>query len=387
MRYNRFLKKCSSIMILVQLSQSFAYADSPDAKSLRMLRDIYTQLAQVNGNSKEDIEISVEEELGYFKKNVRDIESAQQLILSLHSLSHAHSDFDYKQQLHPILAEIRQHLSDTKFTGLLKMNRSDDRITNEQRNEQRNDELDFLNYKNAILFIVGFFVFSTFLMSGVHNIECQQLCERTVLKLSPTGLMGRDTTFPGNFRICQSYYLDHDQSRNSDGARYNYIAIGEAMGNPDCLFSRPFSQQELAAFGAAIVFFLLPAIFNSAKNIYSNSRDIARSFKGALSSLNSKTPTRSPDLELSTISNTVTAVLGIRHLDEIISKVVGIRVLVHPCSNEFDNCPICFEDFQGFENTVATSCCNKKFDQECLEVWFRASTALGRAQICPNCCT
>lgn len=56
--------------------------------------------------------------------------------------------------------------------------------------------------------------------------------------------------------------------------------------------------------------------------------------------------------------------LEIPHLDQILAKVIGYRLVAFPCYNEFDECVICYNQMVGVKNMISTVC-GHKFHKEC----------------------
>lgn len=71
--------------------------------------------------------------------------------------------------------------------------------------------------------------------------------------------------------------------------------------------------------------------------------------------------------------------LKIPHLDEILAKVIGYRLITFPCYNEFDECTVCYDEMVGVRNMVSTTC-GHKFHWNC---FVQLVQVFNR---CPFCC-
>ncbi|MEO5971666.1 MAG: hypothetical protein ABIQ95_17210 [Bdellovibrionia bacterium] len=382
MSFDRLVKNVSGLMAAVLLIQnvSVAHAASSDPASREMLREIYTRLNEVNATSQK---ISVEAELEYFEKNVKDVESAQEFIRSLFSLIHPDPDFNPRAKLHPLLEDIRQAIpSEMKVEGLIS------KVIDAKETEEEREFNRFILFVNtSILAMTAFSVgFMTSVVSS--QLHCLDLCRNALLTIPEGELLTRGGEFPGVEFVCQAYIGDRDSTRHSNNPRFNYNAIDQQIGTPHCMDSN-MTASDVFNFGVACAalplgVYFMPRFFHAGQKIYRGGCQVAELLKKYWSKTESGLSLPSP---LGAIFNKIENELGIRHMDQISVKVVGLRVIVRPCSNEFDRCPICFVDFTGFEGSVATECCTKKFCKVCLEGWFESLEDMDQAKNCPYCRT
>ena len=402
MSFNRKIKHFSFILILVQLAASVrvAQAAPPDAATLQMLREIYTQLNESRELAQSGWfagaappPVSVEDELKYFENNVQDVQSAQEFVRNLHSLSGlASTDFDPHLMLHPYLEEIR-----LRTLGFMNI---PDLIRKEVPGPGgASMSVEEANRRGAVLgamisgrmesfarFIIATSVASGIVLHGYLQNHCRSMCESAVLELPESQLLPSGGVFPGGAQVCQSYYGDHDASRYSDSPRFNYTAIDQQLGDSSCRYQIQCLYPLALVMLPATVYIACAATVgtvHAGKKVYSGVCQVAQSLRKFWSRATAES---TPLLLLAaeTLAKVETE-LGIRHIVPILDQVVGFRVLVAPCSNEFDHCPICLEDFKGFVGTVATACCHTKFDRDCLKGWFNRIMAEGQGPHCPHC--
>jgi hypothetical protein len=372
---NRIFQIFYLLLTALGMAQSsvIAHAAPPDVASVQMLREIYSELASLNTATEGEPQFSVEEEIQYFENNVKDPDSARAFIQGLYSLSHPSPDFDHKAKLHPLLEEVRR-LSFTifEFDAGFK-----DGLVNKRARAEGFKLPSLFNISAAA---AGIFVIETFRLYFYAVQQCLSLCNNAVQSMSESELMSRSGVFPGRSFICDSYMNDGDSSRYSLSPRFNYRAIDENMEGLSCSQVQFQLLVHTAALGTLVA--LVPPTVYLGQKAYGAVCGATQFIKSYFKKSN---PQLLNDPLLKDVFNQVEEELGIRQMDQIIAKVVGMRVVMWPCSNEFEHCPICLEDFVGFESTVATECCSTKFDQVCLQGWFKSLESENQAPACPYC--
>lgn len=390
MSLSRVVYKFLLVIVLTSFIQTLGVAEAapqPYPASLQKLHEIYTHFnnvvhaASATNKLPEALSVSVEDELKYFEENVRDIESAQEFIKNLSTFIHPNPGFDHKAKLHPYLQEIRDTLLqvDLRIPGVLYKPLANQAEQANPGTWTRSEVLD----KSMFVFFLGHVLGPLWLGGEITLVrsKCMELCFKVISGMTNSELLTRGGEFPGAAFICESYVYDRDSSRYSNSPRFNYNGIEQQMGVPNC-WSLGSSRIPLV-FALHGVCTLAPLAIYAGYQIYDAACLVGRLVK-KYGPQPKPIAFKLPE-SLRPIFDKVQTELGIRHIDSILTQLLGIRVLAHPCSNEFDNCPICREDFQGFEGTVSMECCHKKFDQNCINEWFARAELNQVSKDCPSC--